>query len=284
MRRFVLIFLCFAGFYLLVFHAFRLLTDVSALRTEYPHVIYSAKTDDATIEIRKQRPASWVNLGAISPIAVSAIVLSEDWAFYQHSGFDFDQIWDSFTTNLQKGRFARGGSTITQQMVKNVFLTGEKSLGRKLQEAVLAVRVERHLSKRRILEIYLNVIEFGPGLYGIGPASRHYFRKPPSELTAKEGAFLAMLLPSPKKYAVSYRKKELTRYARSTVRSILGKLLATGRISAEAYHAEMAAPLPFEAVPVALPEAAEGEELVEEEVVDELIPAPAQPAVSTPAP
>ncbi|MGZ3710768.1 MAG: transglycosylase domain-containing protein [Bdellovibrionota bacterium] len=248
MRRFVLLLLCFGGFYFLIFHMFRVLTDVGELRTSYPHVLYDAKEKKASIEIQKARPAGWVSLGAVSPLAVSAIVLSEDWAFYQHNGFDFDQIWDSFTTNMKQGKFARGGSTITQQMVKNVFLTGRKTIWRKIQEAVLAVRVERHLGKRRILEIYLNVVEFGPGLYGIGPASRFYFHKSPAELNAKEGAFLAMLLPSPKKYSVSFRKQMLTPYARSTVRNILGKLMATGRISEADYANLNATPLNFEAV------------------------------------
>jgi monofunctional biosynthetic peptidoglycan transglycosylase len=269
MRRFVLLIVCFGGFYFLIFHMFRVLTDVGELRTAYPHVIYNEKEKKSSIEIQKSKPASWTPLGAVSPLAVSAIVLSEDWAFYQHNGFDVDQIWDSFTTNLKKGKFARGGSTITQQMVKNVYLTGEKSLGRKLQEAVLAVRVERHLGKKRILEIYLNVVEFGPGLYGIGPASRLYFQKPASELTAKEGAFLAMLLPSPKKYSVSFRKKALTPYARSTVRSILGKLAATGRISKEMFEQLNATPLSFETVAAEPPVDASTLAAPDEETVDD---------------
>lgn len=265
MRRFALLLVCFAAFYFLIFHAFRVLTDVGELRTSYPHVIYDAKEKTSSIEIEKTRPAQWASLGAVSPVAVSAIVLSEDWAFYQHSGFDFEQIWDSFTTNLQKGRFARGGSTITQQMVKNVFLTGQKTIWRKIQEAILAVRVERHLSKKRILEIYLNVVELGPGIYGIGPASYHYFHKSPGELSAKEGAFLAMLLPSPKKYSVSFRKKELTPYARSTVRSIMGKLVATGRLSQAEYEQLNATPFSFEAVVEATPDPT----VVEDETVED---------------
>ncbi len=266
MRRFALIALVFFGFYFMIFHAFRVLTDVGELRTAYPHVIYDSVAKTSHVEIKKNRPPTWANLGAVRPVAVAAIVLSEDWAFYQHSGFDVEQLWDSFTTNLKRGKFARGGSTITQQMVKNVFLTGEKTIWRKVQEAVLAIRVERHLSKKRILEIYLNIVEFGPGLYGIGPASHFYFQKSPSELNAKEGAFLAMLLPSPKKYSVSFRKKGLTPYARSTVHSILAKLLATGRISAEEYEQFRATPLSFEAAAVVAPQPAE--EVDDESVED----------------
>lgn len=266
MRRFALVVACCAAFYLLLFQAFRLLTDVGVLRTSYPKVIYNAKDKTDSIEVVAKRPADWTPLGSVSKVAVAAIVLSEDWAFYQHNGFDWEQIQNSVETNLKKGKFARGGSTITQQVAKNVFLTNEKTIWRKLQEAVLTVRLERHLSKGRILEIYLNIAEFGEGLYGVGPASRYYFRKHPSQLTAKEGAFLAMLLPSPKKYSVSYRKKVLTPYAASTVRSILGKLLATHRLTQEQYYAAVGTPLPFEARQIAIPTSApEDEDVVDEE-------------------
>lgn len=249
MRRFVLVFVICAGVYFLLFQAFRMFTDVSGLEKNFPHYKYDPKTKTAQMEVLKNRPAGWTNLGAISSLAVSAIVLSEDWAFYQHNGFDWEQIWDAFQKNLEQGRFARGGSTITQQVVKNVFLSNQKTIWRKVNEAVLAVRIERQLTKKRILEIYLNIAEFGEGTYGIGPAARLYFGKSPGELTAKEGAFLAMLLPSPKKYSVSFRQKGMTRYASSTVRSILGKLQATKRLTEEEYQAALATPLSFEKVP-----------------------------------
>ncbi len=247
--------------------AFRSLTDVGELRTEFPRVVYNPKNSSASIEIVKKRPVGWVSLGEVSPIASAAIVLSEDWAFWQHNGFDWDQVIDAFQTNLKKGKFARGGSTITQQVIKNVYLSNEKTIWRKVKEAVLTMRIERLLSKKRILEIYLNIAEMGPGIYGVGQASRYYFQKTPSQLTAKEGAFLAMLLPSPKKYAVSFRKKELTRFASSSVKSILAKLLATKRITEGEYRAALATPLSFEAVYAPMPDTS-GEE-IEEEGIEE---------------
>lgn len=265
MRKFLLILACCAGFYFLLFMGFRILTDVGELEESYPKVVYDAKTKTSRIEVVKKRPAGWTSLGAIRPVAVAAIVLSEDWAFYQHNGFDWEQIRNSIEKNLEQGRFARGGSTITQQVVKNIYLSNQKTLWRKVQEAVLAVRIERRLTKKRILELYLNIAEFGEGIYGVGPAARHYFNKSPSELTAKEGAFLAMLLPSPKKYAVSFRKKALTPYAASTVRSILGKLQATHRLSPEEYQAAVGTPLSFEASYSPVPSVAP----LDEEVVDE---------------
>jgi monofunctional biosynthetic peptidoglycan transglycosylase len=273
MRKFLIIVACCAGFYLLLFQAFRVLTNVEALKTQYPKVNYDAKTKTDSIEIVAKRPATWTNLNSASKLAVGAIVLSEDWAFYQHNGFDWEQIRNSAETNFKKGKFARGGSTITQQVAKNVFLSNEKTIWRKVQEAVLAVRLERNLGKARILEIYLNIAEFGEGLYGIGPAARYYFKKSPAELSAKEGAFLAMLLPSPVKYSVSFRKRMLTRYAASTVRSILGKLAATHRLSPEQYQAALATPLSFEAraTPMA---SGEGEGPDDEEVSDEAVDQP----------
>jgi monofunctional glycosyltransferase len=264
MRKFALVFLCSIGLYYLVFLAIKAFTDVGVLAEQYPKVIYDGKTKERTIEIVPRAPASWVSLGQVSSIAVAAILISEDSAFYQHQGFDWSQIRESFETNWREGRFARGGSTITQQVVKNVFLTNEKTVWRKLQEAILAVRIERQLKKRRILEVYLNIAEFGQGLYGIGPAARFYFGKSPASLSAKEGAFLAMLLPSPKKYSVSFRKKELTPYARSTVRSILAKLWVTKRLTEEEYRSYLVQPLSFEAA-AAAPIALEGETILDEE-------------------
>lgn len=269
MRRFILLFASCVIFYGMIFYGLHVLTDVAILRTQYPHVIYDPKTKDSVIVIKKTKPANWVNIGAVNSNAIAAIVLSEDWAFYQHNGFDWQQIWGAFQTNLEKGKFVRGGSTITQQVVKNVFLSSEKTIWRKLQEAVLTFRIERELPKKRILEIYLNIAEFGEGLYGVGAASHKYFGKPPSDLNAKEGAFLAMLLPSPKKYSISFRKNEMSRYASSTVRSILQKLLATHRISQEQYESYMATPFVFEKTFTKLPSNSADEPVDEEEDASE---------------
>lgn len=241
-----------------------MLTDVSELKTAYPKVVYDRASKTDSIEIVKNRPAGWAPLSSVSKIAVAAIVLSEDWAFYQHNGFDWDQIHKSAETNWKKGKFARGGSTISQQVAKNVYLSNEKTIIRKIKEAILTIRIERHWGKSRILEVYLNIAEFGEGLYGIGPAAQYYFHKPPSQLTAKEGAFLAMLLPSPKKYSVSFRKRALTPYAAMIVKSILGKLMATHRLSQEEYQAALATPLSFEAHQIAMP-AAEPDDESEDE-------------------
>jgi monofunctional biosynthetic peptidoglycan transglycosylase len=276
MLRFTLILASSVGFCFLLLAVFRAFTDVGELRTRYPHVVYDSKSHTSTMEIVKQRPAGWVSLKDVSPIAWNAIVISEDAAFWTHNGFDWSQMWDAFETNLHAGRFVRGASTISQQVIKNVYLTKEKTILRKLKEAVLTMRIERHVGKRRILEIYLNVAELGPGIYGIGSAARYYFHKAPSELNAKEGAFLAMLLPSPKRYSVSFRKKELTPFARSAIHGILAKLAAVHKL-ADA-DAAMATPLGFEATQAPVPEHPPLDEDQAPESED------AMPAQDTPAP
>ena len=149
-----------------------------------------------TLVVGPQNPY-WTPLSAVSRTLVLCVVRAEDAKFYQHHGFDWDQLQDSWDENLEEGRFKRGGSTITMQLARNLFLWRRKLFVRKALEAYLTWRLESTLTKQRILELYLNVAEWGPGIYGIGEASRHYFAKPPSALTLGESAMLAAILPSP---------------------------------------------------------------------------------------
>lgn len=217
--------------------------DVQKLAKDYPHPTISS--DSISFEVKSGKPKNWVTLNQISSYAKWAIILSEDWAFYQHGGIDVEQIKVALNEMMEEKRF-RGASTITQQMVKNVYLSEDRTLWRKLHEVILAQKVEKVLSKSRILEIYLNVIEFGPGIYGIKQASYHYFRKHPSALNPKESAFLAMLLPSPKRYYISYRKKKLTNFARERINAILTKLRMGKVISPEEYEAQKGSRLNWE--------------------------------------
>jgi monofunctional biosynthetic peptidoglycan transglycosylase len=127
-----------------------------------------------------------------------AVILAEDPNFYHHEGVDVVAIKRAIRYDLEKRRLARGASTITQQVAKNVFLSREKTLSRKLKEIYLAWRMEDELSKGRIVELYLNVVELGPMVYGIGHGSHYYFGKSPSELTPRECSFLAAMLPGPR--------------------------------------------------------------------------------------
>jgi monofunctional biosynthetic peptidoglycan transglycosylase len=218
--------------------------DVSVLKHQYPHLRIDS-SQEVEVEIKPGKPSHWVNLQDISHFGKWAIVLSEDWAFYQHEGLDVEQIKVALSEMLSAERF-RGASTITQQMVKNVLLSDSRTLWRKLHEIILAQKVEKVLSKDRILELYLNSIEFGPGIYGIKVAAKHYFRKSPAGLTPRESAFLAMLLPSPKRYYVSFKKKHLTRFARIRMKAILTKLRMGKIISLDQYQRELNSKLSWE--------------------------------------
>lgn len=197
--------------------------DVSQLNTQWPHVVKQAD-GDIEYELRPTPPSYWVKMNQISTYGRWAVILSEDWGFYQHQGVDFDELKKAVDQSVKEGRLVRGASTITQQVVKNVFLTASRSIWRKANEIVLAQKLERVVDKKRILEVYFNIVELGPGIYGIRQASYHYFRKHPSALNPREAAFIAMMLPSPKRYYASFKQKKLTNFARSRIRSILTKL------------------------------------------------------------
>lgn len=220
--------------------------EVTKLKQQFPVVRYQGREVPPRIVLQRGRPSDWTSLGEISKVALGAIIVSEDWAFYQHRGFDPQQIKQAIQEDWQEGRFKRGASTITQQVVKNVFLTSEKSLWRKAKEFYLAIELEKTVGKRRILETYINIAEWGEGIFGVRAAARHYFGKSPSELTPKEGAFLAMLLPSPKRYSQSFRQRQLTEYASSTVSDILDKMVQARYLTEEERERERALPLSFE--------------------------------------
>lgn len=211
--------------------------DVAALKTEFPHL--TIKSDQSVdVELLPSKPKSWVRIKEISSYAKGAIVLSEDWAFYDHEGLDINQMKVALSEMMEENRF-RGASTITQQMVKNVFLSDSRTLWRKLHEIILSQKVEKVLSKGQILEVYLNCIEYGPGIYGIKQASYHYFKKSPWALSPREGAFLAMMLPSPKRYYVSFKNKRLTSFAKQRMRAILIKMRMGKVISPALYESEL---------------------------------------------
>jgi monofunctional biosynthetic peptidoglycan transglycosylase len=145
-----------------------------------------------------RRNQHWVPISRISPWLRQAVINSEDARFFEHDGIDVEQTKIAITTAVEDGHFKRGASTITQQLAKNLWLGEQRTLWRKLREAILARRLER-LGKRRILELYLNVAEWGDGIYGADAAARVWFNKPASELLPEESAVLTAMLPAPRK-------------------------------------------------------------------------------------
>ncbi len=174
----------------------------------------------------------WTPLSRIPSSLRKAVVAAEDANFYAHEGVDYEAIKEAIRADLEKGRFVRGGSTITQQLAKNLYLSREKTLSRKAKEYILAKRIDDVLTKGRILELYLNVAELGPMVYGVGHASRFYFGKDPPALTLRESAFLAAMLPGPKVYD-PYRN--LSRVLNRSDR-ILKRMFAAGMIPEEEFR------------------------------------------------
>jgi len=177
--------------------------EVSSLKKKNP------KTT-AFIELYKERQQKahkkpyvawqWKSYSKISPNLKLAVLVSEDLNFFHHWGFDFAEVYDALKEAWQEKEKPRGASTISQQVVKNLWLSPSRNPWRKFKEAILTIQLERELSKKRILEIYLNTAEFGPGIYGAEAAARYYFKKSADELTESEAALLAASLPKPSKW------------------------------------------------------------------------------------
>jgi monofunctional biosynthetic peptidoglycan transglycosylase len=155
----------------------------------------------------------WVPYNRISAHLKRAIIAAEDGKFLDHDGFDWEAIQKAHEKNVKRGRIVSGGSTISQQLAKNLFLSGERTWWRKLQEAVITVMIETIMSKRRILDIYLNVIEWGDGVFGAEAAARYHFGVTAAALGPEQAARLAAMVPSPRRYGPGYESAYLRRRA-----------------------------------------------------------------------
>ncbi len=178
---------------------------------------------------------NYVPLAQISKNIQNAILITEDSGFYSHNGFDLESIERCYEKFKQKNKIVCGGSTLTQQLAKNMFLNKEKSFFRKGLEALITIQMERNLTKKEIFERYLNVVQFGKNVYGVKQASQYYFQKPPGSLNVPEGAFLAMVLPNPDKYSQSFYRQDLTRFARKRLDQIIDRMQQYSRISSDDY-------------------------------------------------
>jgi membrane peptidoglycan carboxypeptidase len=214
------------------------------LNGDFEHYVETEKGEWISFDVGPDNP-EFVPIGEISPHLVKSIMSTEDSAFYSHHGFIPSEFRSALVHNLKAGRFRYGASSITMQMVKNVLLYRKKTLARKLQELFLTWDVENVLKKDRIMEIYLNVIEYGPGLYGIGPAAQHYFGKSAKELTPTEAAFFSSILPAPKQRYKQYCEGTLSRWTEGKIARILNIMLKRKRLTQEEYDAAVATPLVF---------------------------------------
>ena len=174
------------------------LPDVSYLAHDNPELTaymldFQKKHPDVAIHHK------WVESPKIAGVLKRAVVAAEDDQFFHHYGFDWPSIKRAAAYNWKKRRFAHGASTLTQQLARNLYLSADKSLWRKLKEFFIAIKLESTLGKDRILELYLNIVEWGPGIFGAEAASHHYFRCAASQLSSEQAAFLASILPNPEK-------------------------------------------------------------------------------------
>jgi monofunctional biosynthetic peptidoglycan transglycosylase len=208
------------------------LPDPAALAKENPRT--TALIEQRRAEARQKRRAfrprqTWVALDRISPRLVHAVLLSEDANFFGHDGIDWEAMRDAAEHDLRVGRFARGASTLTQQLAKNLWLGTEKSLWRKLKEALLAAKLEQAASKKRILALYLNVVEMDEGVFGAEAGARHRFGRSAAELSPAQAVVLASLLPAPRRVDLA----RPSRWLKARSRRLLDRMREVGRLSAE---------------------------------------------------
>lgn len=209
-----------------------LVPDIARLRTEAPKLTAFMKYRESHPSRRdgiRSPDYRWVPLESISPYLRNAVVIAEDDKFWSHNGFDFEAIKLALETNIQRKSWRHGGSTITQQLAKNLYLSPSRNPVRKLREIILTWRLERALSKKRILELYLNVVEWGNGIFGAEAASRHYYGKPASALNPSEAAHLAIVLPSPTRY----NPLSGSRFIENRAEDVLAVMIKRGIVPAE---------------------------------------------------
>ncbi|MDA8169935.1 MAG: monofunctional biosynthetic peptidoglycan transglycosylase [Nitrospiraceae bacterium] len=223
---FVLVFIASIGIYF-VFPNIAALKKTNPKKTAFMQ--YRERQWREQGDWKKQITQRWVPYSRISPYLIKAVLIGEDDKFWNHDGFDFDAIEAAMEKDIKAKKFKFGASTISQQLAKNLYLSPSKSPIRKIKEAILTWRIEKNLTKKRILEIYLNVAEWGDGIFGIEAASRHYFGKPASALSPDEAARLASILPNPLKFSPLARQK----YVMNRSRVIYNIMVRRGIVTRE---------------------------------------------------
>lgn len=214
------------------------------LEKDFEHYVEVEEGEWMSFVVGPENP-DFVPIDQINPNLIKSIMTTEDAGFYRHKGFIPSEFRTALISDLKARAFRHGASSITMQMVKNVLLYREKTLARKLQELFLTWHVEHVLTKDRILEIYFNVIEYGPGIYGIGPAMQHYFGKHPRDMNLVEAAFFSSILPNPKDRYKQYCQGTLTKWTTAKIQRILQLMQKRERITQEDYYRAMSTPLVF---------------------------------------
>lgn len=218
--------------------------DAKRFKESFVHYVEVEKDEWTAITIGPENP-DFVPIWDVSPYLLNSLMTTEDSRFYKHHGFIATEFRTALIKDLKAGYFKFGASSITMQMVRNVMLYREKTLARKLQELFLTWYIETELEKDRIFEIYVNAIEYGPGIYGIGPAARHFFNKHPRDLNAKEAAFFSSILPGPKSRYRQYCENRLWRWTQAKIERILRLMVKRERMTEAELDEALATPFEF---------------------------------------
>ncbi|PKN76548.1 MAG: monofunctional biosynthetic peptidoglycan transglycosylase [Deltaproteobacteria bacterium HGW-Deltaproteobacteria-10] len=204
MKRILLIALILVAGYIIVdIGRYFVYPDITSLKKSRPaKTAFMEHREEQWLKkgIKKKIKNSWVPLSRISPYLLKAVIIAEDDKFWSHEGFDFEAMQKALEKDIKKKKFQAGGSTISQQLAKNLYLSPSKNPVRKIKEAILTWRLEQNLTKRRIIELYLNVAELGDGIFGIEAAALNHYGKHAAELSPREAATLASILPNPRRY------------------------------------------------------------------------------------
>ena len=232
LRAIIALCMCFILYTLYCVFSERDLCDLKKVNPKTTAFMELKKEEWQEKKLKRSIIQHWVPLSSISHNLKNAVIVAEDPNFYHHHGLDFHAMWMAFQKNIEDHRIVYGASTITQQLMKNMYLSPSRNPFRKWHEAILTVRVERCVPKNRILEVYLNVIEWGDSIYGIEAAARRYFGKSASALNPAESALLAAMIPNPNYYNPYKRNPKLIKDKNSILRS----MLALGMINKEEYE------------------------------------------------
>lgn len=251
---------CAAGFGYAIF-IYLTLPDVRSLKARNPDTTAFIELRARAARSRGEEPKriqQWVSYGRISPNLTRAVLVAEDGAFWKHEGIDFNQLKESMEINIERMEFARGGSTITQQLAKNLYLSPSKNPIRKVRELLIARELEAELSKQRILELYLNVIEWGDGIYGAEAAARTYFHKSAAALAPQEAALLAAAIVNPRILDPGHPTSRLRRRQQMVMRrmgAVTPPPVVAGPVpeTPAPQPADPVPALPVDAAPAALP-------------------------------
>jgi Transglycosylase len=216
----------------------------AVLRRPFVYEPESTSGEVRPFEVGPRNPA-FVPVADLPAYVIRAVTTSEDAGFFAHHGFDFAELANAFSEGAELGRVVRGGSTITQQLAKNLYLSREKTIARKVREAAITIALEATVPKARLLEIYLNVAEWGPGVYGIGAAAQHWFGKDARALSPKEAAFLASIIPNPVRYHYMRARGALSDTWEQRVHDILLRMSEQGTLTTDELLRALAEPIVF---------------------------------------